>query len=239
PHFRPLAVAFLQGAHNTWVRFCAEFIAGGTIDRSTDVQWQTTYMKTTNDDNEGALGTVRTSLRRAPHMALSHFNSRFMYRKNKTGTYIKNSLDACSQHKLCRKARERDKSSDEGVRQVVQVEYDKEVVQKHREEDIKKYARRDAAVAKLDAVVPRLTLEEVSKLRSAEVDLQIHWHRRFNTAMPAAKNMPSTKAKKVEVLMEAVGRYLRGEATPSGQATYPQRLALSVQEIVLLGEGDS
>ncbi|KAG1865898.1 hypothetical protein DFJ58DRAFT_743235 [Suillus subalutaceus] len=70
--------------------------------------------------------------------------------------------------------------------------------------------------AKLDAVVPRLTLEDLTKLRAPEIDLQIRWHRRFDPAVPAAKDTPTTKQKKVKVLMEAVARYLSGEATPGG-----------------------
>ncbi|KAG2063204.1 hypothetical protein BDR04DRAFT_1038877, partial [Suillus decipiens] len=91
-HLRHLLVAFLEGALDTWIRFCAEFTAGGVIDKSSTAQREIAYMKTTNDDNEGALGTVRTSLRRAPHMSLSHLNSRFMYKKNRTGAYIQQVL---------------------------------------------------------------------------------------------------------------------------------------------------
>ncbi|OJA08441.1 hypothetical protein AZE42_06544 [Rhizopogon vesiculosus] len=69
----------------------------------------------------------------------------------------------------------------------------------------------DAVEAKLDAVVPRLTLEDVKKLRGPEIDLQIRWHRRFDTAVSAA-NTPPTKQKKVEVLMEAIRQFLRSES---------------------------
>ncbi|KAG2133325.1 hypothetical protein DEU56DRAFT_739092 [Suillus clintonianus] len=242
PHFPQLLVAFFQGALDTWIRFSAEFAAGGAIDKSSPSQRQMAHMKTTNDDNEGALGTIRTSLRRAPHMSLSHFNSRFMYKKNQTNTYIENVLDVSSRQKLRKKARERDESGEERKRRFAQVEYDKEVVRQHREQDFKKRARRDAAGAKLDAVIPRLTLEDITKLRTPEIDLQIRWHRRFDPAVPAAKHIPTTKQKKVEVLLEAVGRYLSGEATPGGHPTSSQPQALDnnavTSHLLELGDGE-
>ncbi|KAG2738469.1 hypothetical protein P692DRAFT_20668866, partial [Suillus brevipes Sb2] len=56
-HFPQLLVAFFQGALDTWIQFSAEFAAGGAIDKSSPSQRQMAHMKTTNDDNEGALGT--------------------------------------------------------------------------------------------------------------------------------------------------------------------------------------
>ncbi|KAG1727880.1 hypothetical protein EDB19DRAFT_1914000 [Suillus lakei] len=33
--------------------------------------------------------------------------------------------------------------------------------------------------------IPHLTLEDITKLRTPEIDLQIRWHRRFDPAVPA------------------------------------------------------
>ncbi|KAG2122911.1 hypothetical protein DEU56DRAFT_760188 [Suillus clintonianus] len=169
--------ATLDGALDTWVRFCGEFTAGGVIDKSSAAQREMAYMKTTNDDNEGALGTVRTSLRRAPHMSLSHLNSRFMYKKNMTGTYIQNFLRPGAQKRLLKKACAVDTRGDERKRRVAQANYDKERVRKNKQLDVRRKERRDAAEAKLTAVVPRLTLAEVEKLRVDKINLQIQWHR--------------------------------------------------------------
>jgi hypothetical protein len=213
-YLRHLLVAFFEGALDTWVRFCAEFTPGGVIDKSSTAQREVAYMKTTNDDNEGALGTAHTSLRRAPHMSLSHFNARFMYKKNMTGTYIRSVLSPAAQKGLPKKARAVDARGDEKKRRVAQAKYDKELARKHKVEDAQKKVKRDAAEAKLTAVVPCLTLTKVMKLRLDEVNLQIWWHRQFDKDVPVAKNLPSGKAKRVEVLMDAIGRYVRGEAVP-------------------------
>ena len=113
PHIRRLLASFLNGAMETWIHFLQEFASGGKIDGATATQRRSAFMKTTNDDNEGALGTVRTSLRHAPCMSLSHFNSRLMYKKNNTSSYITKSLGPEEQKRLRKKARENDCRGDE------------------------------------------------------------------------------------------------------------------------------
>ncbi|KAG1848993.1 hypothetical protein F4604DRAFT_1687533 [Suillus subluteus] len=171
------------------------FTAGGVIDKSSTAQQEMAYMKTTNDDNEGALGT-------------------FMYKKNRTGAYIQKVLQPGAQKRLLKKAHAVDTQGDEQKWQVAQANYDKERVRKNKQLDVQRKERRDAAKAKLTAVVPCLTLAEVEKLRVNKINLQIWWHRQFDKNVPAAKNTPSGKAKRIEVLMDAVGRYVRGEAHP-------------------------
>ncbi|KAH7922726.1 hypothetical protein BV22DRAFT_1016713 [Leucogyrophana mollusca] len=217
PHVSRLLVAFFEGALATWERFCAEFAPGGVIANSTPSQRQLAHMKTTNDDNEGALGTVRVSLRRAPHMSLAHLNSCFMYKKNKTGAYIKK-MGPDGRKYLRKKARSNDALGREKKRRLVQAAHDKEVARKHREDDARKKVRKDAADAKLGAVVPRLTLGDIQKLRVSDIDLQIRWHRQFDEQVPRAKDLPKSRAAKVVVLMAAVERYNREKDTPSTSA---------------------
>ena len=104
PHLRQLLVQFLQGAQETWVRFTGEFSPGGSIDKSTALQRRDAFMNTTNDCNEGALGTMRTTLRRTPHMSLNYFNLSFMYKKNETSTYVSTVLGTDDRMRLCKKA---------------------------------------------------------------------------------------------------------------------------------------
>lgn len=57
PYLKPMLVAFLQGALATWIRFIEEFAAGGLITTSTTEEWDLATMPTTNDINEGMLGS--------------------------------------------------------------------------------------------------------------------------------------------------------------------------------------
>lgn len=85
------------------------------------------------------------------------------------------------------KARVVDTRGYERRRRVAQANYDKERVRKNKQLDVRRKERRDAAEAKLTAVVPRLTLAEVEKLRVDEINLQIRWHRQFDKDVPAQK----------------------------------------------------
>ncbi|KAG1886980.1 hypothetical protein F4604DRAFT_1719438 [Suillus subluteus] len=91
------------------------------------------------------------------------------------------------------------------------VKYDKWVVQRNRETDAKRKKRREASSAKLAAVVPRVTPDEIMKMRVIEVDLQIWWHRQFDAEVPAAKHLKGKSgSEKKAILTAAAARYICG-----------------------------
>ncbi|KAG1862191.1 hypothetical protein F4604DRAFT_1786393 [Suillus subluteus] len=96
-------------------------------------------------------------------------------------------------------------------RSVSQVKYDKWVVQRNRETDAKRKKRREASSAKLAAVVPRVTPDEITKMRVIEVDLQIRWHRQFDAEVPAAKHLKGKSgSEKKAISTAAAARYICG-----------------------------
>ncbi|KIK73927.1 hypothetical protein PAXRUDRAFT_177143, partial [Paxillus rubicundulus Ve08.2h10] len=64
-------------------------------------------------------------------------------------------------------------------------------------------------------VMPCLTNTEIAKMKVAEIDLQIHWHRAFNPLVPRARDMPTKKEGKLLALQQAVERYIDRSATPN------------------------
>ncbi|KAG1883974.1 hypothetical protein F4604DRAFT_1677148 [Suillus subluteus] len=185
PHLCSLFVAFLEGALETLIRFCREFAANGVITHTSPETRKLVRMNTMNDTNEGALGTLRVSMRRAPRMSLAHFNARLKYKKNQTGMYVK---------------------------------YDNWVVHRNREIDAKRKKHCEASSAKLVAVVPRVTPDEIVKMRVVDVDLQIRWHRQFDVEVPAAKHLKGKNGpEKKAILTAAVGRYVCGGVGPKIQ----------------------
>ncbi|KAG2145926.1 hypothetical protein DEU56DRAFT_870202 [Suillus clintonianus] len=157
PHLRQLLIKFLEGALKTLLRFCAKFAPDSIIAKSTAPQRELARMETTNDANEGALGTLRITLRHAPR---------------------------------------------ERKRRRAQVEYDRKLIEKNHEIDKRRKERRDAATAKLDAVVPCLVDADLAKMRVADIVLQLRWH-----------HMPKRKEDKLKVLREAIAHYTSGEVT--------------------------
>ncbi|KAJ1303024.1 hypothetical protein OPQ81_011225 [Rhizoctonia solani] len=88
PYLTNLFVAFCQGALNTWARFTDDIAPSGPIALLTSDQCKKAFMPTTNDANEGALGTWRVWARRYPSLALHKFNAIAMNRANGTEAYI-------------------------------------------------------------------------------------------------------------------------------------------------------
>jgi hypothetical protein len=106
-------------------------------------------MNSTDDANEGALGTLQVSMRRAPRMSLAHFNARLKYKKNQTGTYIKTSLGPTARKYLRTRAHINDTAGMERKRRIAQVEYDKLIVQQNCKKDQKKKEHCEAAARNL------------------------------------------------------------------------------------------
>jgi len=88
PHVRPLLLAFLQGALETWKRFTSEFAPGGSIDEATVEEKEMAWMPGTNDVNEGALGSFRSLMRRQPCLSILQYNAQAMYFHNNTAAFM-------------------------------------------------------------------------------------------------------------------------------------------------------
>ncbi|KAF9233996.1 hypothetical protein BU15DRAFT_53177, partial [Melanogaster broomeanus] len=209
PNLAPLLVAFLEGALETAIRFTSEFARDGAITKMTSEQRQLARMNTTNDVNEGALGTLRTSMWQAPCMSLAHFNAQFKYKKNRTDMYIKTCMSRNAQKYLQKKARLDDASGHERKRRTNQAQHDAKVVQRNWEKDRAKRARHEAMQAKLDAVEPCVVSSQIAKMHVVDIDLQLRWHRRLDPQVPQAKDLKtSKKAEKICILQGAAARYL-------------------------------
>ncbi len=90
---------------------------------------------------------------------------------------------------------------------------------KNKELDIRKKERKEAILTKLKSISPRTTPKMIESMKVAEIDLQLRWHRQFDSQVPPwAKDMPKLKAEKVLVLKSTVEHYLRGEAVPGESA---------------------
>ncbi|OBZ67070.1 hypothetical protein A0H81_13053 [Grifola frondosa] len=208
PHLQGVLVAFFEGALETWERFTVEFAPGGTISQLTEDQRNEAWMKSTNDDNEGGLGSFRVGLRQAPSMTIHQYNARVIYKTNKTREYIK-TLKPIDHQFLRERARFIDSSGLEKSQRREQHEEDNRVVGEKRKKDKAKEEKSDAKRAKLNALtvildVSRLTMDTITV---AEIDLQLDWHRQFDTGkvkkIPMKRDL-RLKAVKLNALREAV-----------------------------------
>ncbi|KAI0352435.1 hypothetical protein OH77DRAFT_1460105 [Trametes cingulata] len=228
PHLEPLLVEFFSGALDTWRDFTTEFVSGGLIDTLTSSERRRAWMRTTNDDNEGALGSYRISARRAPSLTLHQYNARTMYKLNETGDFIKAYLSAEGHLYLRAEARKMDGSGLERKRKREQAEYDERVVGEKRRKDQQKVETQAAKQELLNGLTPVLDPSEVQDLIVSSLKLQLDWYRQFDATIPSNHRLYKTgnKAALAGALEAAIARYTaesnasrRGESSTHGNTT--------------------
>ncbi|KZP09963.1 hypothetical protein FIBSPDRAFT_900103 [Athelia psychrophila] len=102
PHLEDLLVAFFRGSLQAWCRFTTEFTPGGLIDEATEIEKDLAWLPPTNDLNEGILGSFRQFMCFNPSTTLLMFNSRTMFERNNTQTFIDAKFDT-EDHRLVMK----------------------------------------------------------------------------------------------------------------------------------------
>ncbi|KIM89184.1 hypothetical protein PILCRDRAFT_2457 [Piloderma croceum F 1598] len=213
PHLRGALVAFFEGALDTWERFTDEYRPEGAIASASISERRRAYMKTTNDDNEGALGEARRASQHAPNMTLNQHNARTMYRKNNTVAFIQTCLGPEDLKYLRRRARELDASGVAKDQREQQATAYKETVDKKRKAASARKAIVDAKRTRIDAVVPRLDTQSITDNPGTnnELDLQLEWHQRLDSDkhIPPKTKM-TRKEDKVTALVAAVKQYNEG-----------------------------
>ena len=88
PHLKGLLVTFFKGAVKGWKRFTSEFIPGGLIDEATMEEKDLAWLPTTNDVNEGALGSFRVLIRKQPQLTVLHYNAQALFHHNETQAFM-------------------------------------------------------------------------------------------------------------------------------------------------------
>jgi len=93
PKLTNLDFAIAKFAHGAKIAFCKhfsdEFRKGGKVDSLTDEEWQKLFFLSTNDQNEGGLGTWRNETRRRLAETLHKFTSSFTAQQNDTEEFVK------------------------------------------------------------------------------------------------------------------------------------------------------
>lgn len=202
-------VTFFEGAAETWKRFSAEFQPGGVIDSAPAELRRQAWMPTTKYANEGAIGSSRVAMRRYHEISQHQLNARTCYRRNRTSCYIEAILNKQDRAHLRKQACKIDAQTLEKNRRRQQAAYDKGLVEKKRSQDMVKQQKKDAAAAKLAAVIPVLEVGQLTSAHftNADLDMQLEWHRQFSNDIPRKKNI-LTKALKLQALRHAVTGFL-------------------------------
>ncbi|PCH43526.1 hypothetical protein WOLCODRAFT_90336 [Wolfiporia cocos MD-104 SS10] len=177
PHLEPAMVAFFEGALTTWECFSSKFAKGGRIDTSTIAEKQRAWMRTTNDDNEGALGAYRVGAQHTPSMTLHQYNACMIFKSNATAAYVEGILDPNNHLFLRQEARRIDASGQERQRQSEQAQEDARTMTWRRELNKAAETKKEAWRTRLAALeVVMNPAQLTTKMNVAQINAQIEWH---------------------------------------------------------------
>ena len=215
PHIKPIMTMFFRGALETWERFTSEFSESSDISKLTEVEQNMAFMPSTNDINEGALGTYRNNQRAKPSNTLCGFNAAFTFNMNEGNSFSKKYLsDDESQAYLRRRAWDLDESQMERQREKEQVEADERVVSAKKVKANEKRQREQEKAERIAATQLILDPANIAKMTNAQIDEQLDVHRQWDKDIPIKARL-KLKADRFEALLAAVSRYNTGVASKS------------------------
>jgi len=210
PHLDGLLRYFATGAARAFARFSAEFEKGGVIDSLTPQMRIYAWMLATNDINEGALGRFRVISRRCPNLTEEHYNAIIMSKQNGTVEWMESNLTDEHREIIRGKARKIDSLGLEKSRRLLLAEYHVQTVEKARQDDAGKKARKEAIAARLTAQLAGLEIilhpDSISwsSITGKQLDLQLEWHRRIPNHSVPMKSTITKKEEKMEALKNAI-----------------------------------
>jgi hypothetical protein len=216
PHLPQLVSAFFQHAHKKWVTFSAEFAQDEKIAHMSPKARCAAWLNTTNDLNEGALGLLRVTMRRAPNMSLQGYNARMLLKKNHVLEYIESlgpQERAFARHEANRLA----SGGTEHLRRIHMAHKRLEISKanaKKQEERTQRMAERKAHEdSVMEGVHVELDERTVASMTGTDLDAQINWHRRRGILDPSTGRNYVTGFSKLKVqekkwmLYGLIGRY--------------------------------
>jgi len=212
PHLNSVLVAFFRGALVTWKRFTAEFHEGGLIDEATAEEKEHAWMPPTNDVNEGALGSLRSHLRKKPNTTIHQYNALAMFKFNNTANFVHHVFIAEDHAYVRQQARIKDTSHLERSRKAKLVAHKDQEIEERREKMTKKMQQKTQEQSRLAGLQcihdgQRVTTD----MTIAELRDQLEIYRGLVDSIPLKSHL-KTKAAMIEALKEAIRIYHENEA---------------------------
>ena len=231
PDLEDAIIAFVQGARETFVdRFSDEFKEGNGINELTETERSKLYFASTNDVNEGGLGSWRRGQERRPAETLHKFNTGFKATQNNTKQFIQHKLtqDADDVY-LMRSARRLDASGLHQQRKIAQMIADEAKAVENKGKETKREVRRGNRAATLLETSRNLVLDdaEINRLNNDELNRQLDYHRDAKKTLegvidaekvPFKSHMKYKEDRHAE-LKKAAARYITRSAGDTGRVT--------------------
>ncbi|KAF9051803.1 hypothetical protein BJ165DRAFT_1524707 [Panaeolus papilionaceus] len=195
PHLAKSVSAFTSGARDAMVnRFSDEFKDDSDISRLSTEERSKLHFASTNDFNEGALGSMRLAQRHRPAETLHKFNASFKSHRNDTETFIEAKLNTIEDDKYLRKvARTLDSSKQTQKRKQEQIVADNLREGENKEKLAKRVEKENQRMSDIADTEARLILDELDvtdNLTVDELNRQLDYHREAEKVNPLWINHP-------------------------------------------------
>ncbi|KAJ7456357.1 hypothetical protein B0H11DRAFT_2244041 [Mycena galericulata] len=105
PNLLLITSNLFAGCAEGWIQFTPEFHVGGTFDQLTPEQRAILFIPSTNDCNEGMLGSYRVHMRYHPNSTAHSFSNQTRAERNNTEAFIKKFCDDAVQRFVMREVR--------------------------------------------------------------------------------------------------------------------------------------
>lgn len=222
---RAIAV-FVRGCKLTFTERSSNEFAGD-IDCLTDIEWKDHFFASTNDRNEGGLGTWCSAQRLRPAETIHKFNLSFTASQNNTEEFMQCKLNTDEDDQYLRKtAQYLDKSGLQKKAKEDQIKADTEKAAANRQKETQQQQHRENQGAVIAETANHLVLSDdgIDKLTVMDLNKQLDFHREeerkyVKTGGELTKQVPlkthmGKKLERVAALKKAVSQYLsRGGTT--------------------------
>ncbi|KAJ7845342.1 hypothetical protein B0H13DRAFT_2363702 [Mycena leptocephala] len=187
PHLQAITMAFFRGALATWK--------------------QLAWMPSTNDANEGALGSYRVAVRGKPSLTLHQYNSLAMYRRNDTQDFMDAVLTDEDHAFIMREARRVDASGAEALRRQEIVDFRIKTAEMHKEKALAA-ARKAIQIRRELRRLPIVSRTQIlSELTIPKIHLQLNALRLRGVPDILPNSRYTRKPAKVDALEAALRLY--------------------------------
>ncbi|KAF8164237.1 hypothetical protein K438DRAFT_1617709 [Mycena galopus ATCC 62051] len=210
PDLPKMITAMFTGAAETWVRFSSEFAVDGPIDSIPAEIRPKLYIPSTNDHNEGGLGSYRVHIRYHPNSTPHSFSAMERYRRNDTEAFAKKFITAEDLLYVMREVRKEDASGESAsFRKAMIAELEKKA-EAHREKvraTVAKKSKRDGdlravGVERGRTIINKMTVRELK----AQFDVYKFIVKDAIILKTTLTSIPR-RADKFETVLAALSRY--------------------------------
>ena len=188
PEFENAVSYFVRGARETFVeRFSDKFKAGNGIDELTKEERKSLYFSSTNDANEGGLGSWRHGQERRPGETLPKFNASYIANRNHMEAFVARKLtEGEDELYLIHTARQRDSMGLPKQLREAQIKADQEKVVENRRKQVVRQEKQNTRAAVLKDTANNLILDnaDIDRLTNDELNRQLDFHHEAEKKLP-------------------------------------------------------